>query len=234
MRLPSLCPSSAILSMWIDLSYQYVTIYLERLKPVFLPKSPLINLQTPVSRGHYSTRLCSQGSDIATVYFRAATLAPLQWVHHAVAHLANNLKPFNQATLPFGDCTNYRSSSVSSTNCVLSFRMHPLDMLIAAARLSDMLIACVDVQSFSRLCTLSSGDCIILRTELGERVFAVSAPLVWNYRKLEATKCTATFQCIIKLFVLNRRIYQSSPSRRRTKSHTVNVYVDKCYQFCPK
>jgi len=139
-----------------------------------------------MSRFNSCALLCSRGSTIVTVFLRASTLAPLQRVLHAAARLH---------WLPIKQCVDYK----------LCCHVHNVSIGHAPAYLPDMLTACADVPSFSRLWTSSSGDYVIPRTrlELGERAFAVTAPLAWNKlpRELKKTKCTTTFKRLLKTFL---------------------------------
>jgi len=160
----------------------------------------------------------------------ASTLAPLQRVLHAAARLVNDLKTSDHVTsmlvdlhwLPIKQRVDYK----------LCCHVHNVSIGHAPAYLSDMLTSCAEVPSFSRLRTSSSGDYVIprMRLKLGERAFAVSAPLAWNnlLREFKKTKCTLTFKRLLKTFYSNQRIFRTdyvlclqSTSRRRTKSHHV-------------
>jgi len=133
----------------------------------------------------------------------ASSLAPLQRVLHAAARLVNDLKTSAHVTstlvdlhwLPIKQRVDYK----------LCCHVHNVSIGHAPAYLSDMLTAFADVPSFSRLRTSSSGDYVIPRTrlKLGERAFAVSAPLAWNKlpHELKKTKCTATFKRLLKKFL---------------------------------
>jgi len=135
--------------------------------------------------------------------FPASTLAPLQRVLHTAALLVNDLKTSDHVTstlvdlhwLPIKQPVNYK----------LCCHVHNPSIGHAPAYLSDMLTACVDVPSFSRLRTSSSGDYVIPRTrlKLGEGAFTVSAPLAWNNlpHELKKTKCTTTFKRLHKTFL---------------------------------
>jgi len=77
---------------------------------------------------------------------------------------------------------------------------HNVSIGRAPAYLSEMLIACFNVPSFSKLRTSSSGDYVIPRTslKLSERAFAVlSLPLSQSSRELKKTKCTTTCKRLI-------------------------------------
>jgi len=133
----------------------------------------------------------------------ASTLAPLQRVLLAAARLVNDLKTSDHVTstlvdlhwLPIKQLVDYE----------LCCHVHNVSIGRALAYLSDMVTACADVPSFSRLRTSSSGDYVIPRTrlKLGERAFAVSAPLAWNNlpRELKKTKRTTTFKRLLKTFL---------------------------------
>jgi len=133
----------------------------------------------------------------------ASTLAPLQRVLRAAARLVNDLKTSDHVTstlvdlhwLPIKQRVDYK----------LCYHVHNVSIGHAPAYLSDMLTACADVPSFSRLRTSSSGDCVILKTKLklSERAFAVSVPLAWNNLpcELKKTKCTITFKRLLKTFL---------------------------------
>ena len=79
---------------------------------------------------------------------------------------------------------------------------------------------------------------------LGERAFAVSAPLTWNNlpRELKKLNALLLLNACLKLFHLNRRIFKLHdcvmrlrfPSRRRTQSHHVIsrlLYFQWFYSF---
>jgi hypothetical protein len=141
----------------------------------------------------------------------ATTLAPLQRVLHAAARLVNELKLSDHVTsalidlhwLPIKQRVDYK----------LCCHVHNVSIGHAPAYLSDMLTACADVPSFSRLRTSSSGDYVVPRTRLkfGERAFAVSAPLIWNNlpRELKTTKCTATFKRLLKTFLFESAYFKN-------------------------
>ena len=85
--------------------------------------------------------------------------------------------------------------------------VHNVSMGRAPLYMSDMLTACADVPSLTRLRTSSSGDYVVPRTRLkfGERAFAVAAPRIWNKLlcELKASKCIVTFKRSLETFLLN-------------------------------
>jgi len=133
----------------------------------------------------------------------ASTLAPLQRVLHAAARLVNDLKTSDHVTSTLVDL--HWMHIKQRVDYKLCCHVHNVSIGHVPAYLSDMLTACADVPSFSRLRTSSSGDYAIPRTrlKLGERAFAVSAPLAWNklLRELKKTKCTTTFKRLLKTFL---------------------------------
>ena len=141
----------------------------------------------------------------------AATLAPLQRVLHAAARLVNDLKTSDHVTsalmdlhwLPIKQRVEYK----------LCCHVHNVSIGHAPVYISDMLTACADVPSFSRLRTSSSGNYVIPRTrlKLGERAFAVSAPLAWNNlpHDLKITKCTVTFKRLLKTFLFKSAYFKN-------------------------
>ena len=135
----------------------------------------------------------------------AVTLAPLQRVLHSAARLVYDLKPSDHVTpvlkhlhwFPIKERVDYKLCML--VHCVSTGRA-PLYM-------SDMLTACADVSSLSRLRASSSGDYVVPRTRLkfGERAFAIAAPRIWNKLpcELKSMKCTSSFKRSLKTFLFN-------------------------------
>jgi len=141
----------------------------------------------------------------------ASTLTLLQRVLHAADRLVNDLKASDHVTstlvdlhwLPIKQRVDYK----------LCCHVHDVSIGHAPAYVSDMLTACADVPSISRLRTSSSGDYVIPRTrlKLGERAFAVSAPshgtrFRMNSRKLNALQLS---NVSLKHFYSNQRIFSN-------------------------
>jgi len=135
--------------------------------------------------------------------FPASRLVLIQRVLNAATRLGNDPKTSNHVTstlvdlhwLPIKQRVDYK----------LCCHVHNVFIGHAPACLSDMLTACADVPSFSRLRTSASGDYVIPRTrlKLGERAFAVSALLAWNNLpcELKKTKCITTLKRLLKTFL---------------------------------
>ena len=132
------------------------------------------------------------------------TLAPLQRVLHSAARLVYDLKPSDHVTpvlkdlhwLPIKERVDYK----------LFMLVHSVSTGRTPLYMSDMLTACADVPSLSRLRASSSGDYVVPRTRLkfGERAFAVAAPRIWNKLpcELKSMKCTSSFKRSLKTFFI--------------------------------
>jgi hypothetical protein len=97
--------------------------------------------------------------------------------------------------------TGCQSSSASITNCAYT---HAQSEHWSSPRvyMTDMVTACSAVSLLARLRSSTSGNYITPRTirKLGERVFSVSAPSLWNTlpNDITSTQCTTTFKRLLK------------------------------------
>ena len=107
----------------------------------------------------------------------------------------------------------------------LCCHVHNVSIGHSPVYMSDVLTACADIRSLSRLRMSSSGNYVIPRTRLkfGERAFAVSAPLAWNNlpHELKISKCTAILVNVSsKNFYSNRHIFKTECVMRLRSSVT--------------
>jgi len=94
----------------------------------------------------------------------ASTLMPLQRVLHAAARLVNDLKTSDHVTLTLVDL--HWLPIKQHVEYKLCCHVHNVSIGHTPAYLFNMLTACTDTPSFSRLQTSSSGDYVIPRTRL--------------------------------------------------------------------
>jgi len=152
-------------------------------------------------------RLSNTVSDIMSFYY----LLLLQRVLHAAARLVNDLKTSDHVT----------STLVDLHWLPIKQRVDYITLLPRSQR-THWSCPCLPIRYADRLCAIIfqaadiiSGDYVIPRTrlKLGERAFAVSAPLAWNKlpRELKKTKCTTTFKRLLNIFLFESAYFYNRP-----------------------
>jgi len=199
-ELSSLCSSSVIVASALTLNYRCVTTYRTQLvRPIYTTQ---IYQKFRMLLGHHVTvhLVCTlvlvrlDYCNAVYVGVPAVTLAPLPQVFHSAARLIYELKLSEHVTSvmkslywpPIKECVDYNVSPGR-----------------AFIYMSDIVAACADVQSFTRLSTSSSGVYVILMLQATVRWKSVDLrPSPDLLLKLKSTKLAAAFKYLLTIFFI--------------------------------